>query len=79
MSKDKTSLKNIVERLLKKNPEIVAIIEDNKGTSYKAVEPRITSKLCTSIGRTEGRYIKRNELIWACIDQVNGTEDELDY
>lgn len=79
MSKEQASLKAIASRLLVKNPELITIITDNPGSSYKALEPRITSKLCAGIGRTEGQYIKRNELIWACINNVDGDEAELDY
>ena len=69
----------IAKRLLSKNPDLVTIIEANPGKSYRALEPRITRKLCASIGRAEGQFIKRNELIWACINEVDGEEEELDY
>ena len=78
MSKTRT-LTEIAAQLLEKNPPLVKIIEDNQGSSYKALEPRLTAKLCASIGRMEGLYIKRNALIWACIDAVTGDEEELDY
>ncbi len=79
MSKNKKSLNAIATQLLGKNPELTTIITDNPGSSYKALEPRITSKLCAGIGRSEGQFIKRNDLIWACINEVDGEEDELDY
>jgi hypothetical protein len=79
MSKKTKSLSEIASQLLEKNPTLTKIIEDNPGASYKAIEPRITGKLCASIGKQEGQYIKRNELIWACIDSITGTEEDLDY
>ena len=79
MSKNKTSLPAIAERLLEKNPELATIVEDNPEASYKALAPRISARLCTSIGKTEGQFIKRNELIWACINHVQGEEADLEY
>lgn len=72
---------NIAQRLMDKNPNIVAALEaaPAKG-QYKAIEPYITQKLCAKIGQAEGQYIKANTLIWAIINTHNGEEDiELDY
>ena len=77
--KSKKSIEAIAKALVEKNPEIGTIVEDNKGGSYKALEPRITARLCVSIGKAENQFIKRNELIWACINECDGTTKEEDF
>ena len=76
MSKTLTS---IATQLVAKNSTITEVITTNPGKSYKALEPIISAKLCSRIGKAEGTYIKRNELIWACINEVEDDEEELDY
>lgn len=73
-------ISTIARRIVAKNQGLVSVVENNKGTSYKALEPRITARFVAKIGRAEGQYLKRNELIWAIINAVeDDDEDDLDY
>ena len=74
-------MQSIAQRLLDKNLSLKEALEkaDPKG-QYKAIEPYLTSTLLAKIGKAEGTYIKKQELIWAIIDCFNGeASEELDY
>ena len=72
-------ISTIAKAIMSKNPELVTLVEGN-AQSYKALEPRITARFVATVGRQEGQFIKRNELIWACINTCQDeAEDELDY
>lgn len=72
-------LDKIAKTLVKKNPELRAIVLNNE-KSYKLLEERVTTRLVAAIGRQEGTFVSRNKLIWAIIDEVNGTSKaELKY
>ena len=73
-------LSKIAQRLLKSNKELKAIVLENE-KSYKLLEAKITPRLLATIGKAEGVFIKRNELIWAIIDEASGTSKggELKY
>ena len=72
-------LAKIAKTLVKKNPELRAIVLENE-KSYKLLEARVTTRLVTQIGQREGTFVPRNRLIWAIIDEVKGTsEEELKY
>ena len=77
------NLHDIAKDLLAKNPGLKAKVEKAHADKqqYKATEVSVTSRLCGNIGRREGFYVKRNELIWEIINQVNGEEatEELVY
>jgi len=73
-------IETIAKALIKRNPELVTIVENHPGSSYKALEPRITTRLCGKIGKKEETFVQRNKLIWAIINCVaDEDEDELDY
>lgn len=65
-------LDKIAKTLVKKNPELRTIVLDNE-KSYKLLEERVTTRLVAAIGRQEGTFVSRNKLIWAIIDEVQGT------
>ena len=72
-------LNKIAKTLVKKNPELKTIVLENE-KSYKLLEERVTTRLVAAIGRQEGTFVSRNKLIWAIIDEVNGTSKaELKY
>lgn len=72
-------LDKIAKTLVKKNPELRTIVLNNE-KSYKLLEERVTTRLVAAIGRQEGTFVSRNKLIWAIIDEVNGTSKaELKY
>lgn len=66
------TLQAIAKHLLSKNTRLKTIVKQNT-KSYKLLEADVTPALCTSIGRREGMYVKRNELIWAIINEAQGT------
>ena len=72
-------LTTIAKAIMSKNPELVDIVKQFPSSSYKALEPRITARFVAKVGTAEGQYLKRNELIWACINACSDEEDELDY
>ena len=79
-NKTNVSIQAIAKRLIEKNSNITALVENaTDGTSYKVLAPVISARLCTSIGKTEGQFIRRNELIWACINEVQGEVEDLEY
>ena len=72
-------LDKIAKTLVKKNPELRTIVLENE-KSYKLLEARVTTRLVAEIGRREGTFVPRNKLIWAIIDEVQGTSKaELKY
>lgn len=72
-------LDKIAKTLVKKNPELRTIVLENE-KSYKLLEARVTTRLVADIGRREGTFVSRNKLIWAIIDEVQGTSKaELKY
>ena len=71
-------MQKIAKKLIKKNPQLATIVQDND-KSYKLLEEHISTRLVAKIGRAEGTFIKRNALIWAIIDEVKGESEELDY
>jgi len=73
-------MQKIAQKLIEKNPELVEIATNNT-KSYKLLEAKVTTRLVAAIGRKEGKFIKRNELIWAIIDTAQGNDsgEELDY
>lgn len=73
-------LSNIANHLLESNPSLTAILDESAPTAqYSAIADKVTPRLCANIGRLEGVYIKRNELIWAIINAYNGETEELVY
>lgn len=74
-----TTISGAAKRLLEKNPELEGIVKDNPGQSYKALQPRITTRLCGQIGRQIGQFVRPNQLIWEIINQVNDEADDLDF
>ena len=78
--KELDMLSKIAQRLLKSNKELKAIVLENE-KSYKLLEAKITPRLLATIGKAEGVFIKRNELIWAIIDEASGASKggELKY
>ena len=74
-------MEHIAQRLLEKNEALhKAITEANTSKQYKAIEPFITGRLLAKIGKAEGSFIKKRDLIWAIIDEFNGEgTEELDY
>ena len=71
MAKRKLTLSGIAKKLVAKYPELTEIVNENE-KSYKALEPKITTRLCGMIGKAEEQYVKRNDLIWAVINEVKG-------
>ncbi len=74
-------VQDIAKRLITKNTTLGQVVENNVGNSYKALEQHITGRLCASIGRSTGKYVQRNKLIWAIINEVEGTtaSGDLDF
>jgi len=73
-------LSNIAQNLLASNPSLTEALDASTSTTqYSTVADKVTPRLCANIGRMEGVYIKRNELIWAIINAYNGEVDELVY
>lgn len=73
-------LTNIANNLLESNPSLTAVLDESAPTEqYSAIKDKVTPRLCANIGRLEGVYIKRNELIWAIINVYNGEAEELVY
>ena len=65
-------LQAIAKQLLAKNTRLKTIVIKNE-KSYKLLAADVTTDLCTSIGRREGIFVKRHDLIWAIIDEAKGT------
>ena len=76
-------LSTIAKDILAKNPGLKTRVEEAHADKkqYKVTEVSVTTRLCGHIGKREGQFVKRNELIWEIINQVNGetNEDELVY
>lgn len=73
-------LSNIATNLLESNPSLSSVLDESAPTEqYSAIKDKVTPRLCANIGRVEGVYIKRNELIWAIINAYNGETEELVY
>lgn len=73
-------LANIATQLLTSNSSLTNILDESAPTEqYSAIKDKVTPRLCANIGRIEGVYIKRNELIWAIINAYNGEAEELVY
>ena len=68
------TLNDVVTALLEQNPEFAQEIVDNDGNNYRLVEARV-KPLISEVGRITGRYIKTNELVWACINAATGSDD----
>lgn len=73
-------LQSIATNLLESNPSLSSVLDESAPTEqYSAIKDKVTPRLCANIGRVEGVYIKRNELIWAIINAYNGETEELVY
>jgi hypothetical protein len=73
-------LSNIATNLLSSNPSLSEALDNSDQSSqYSAIKDKVTPRLCANIGRIEGVYIKRNELVWAIINAYNGETEDLVY
>lgn len=73
-------LSNIATSLLASNPKLTEALDSaDQQSQYRAIQTLVTPRACANIGRIEGVYIKRNELVWAIINAYNGDTDDLVY
>lgn len=74
-------IETIAGNLMAKNTKLVEALQEAPAKGqYKAIEPFITGQLLAKIGKAEGCYVKKQDLIWAIINVHNGDgAEELDY
>ena len=68
------TVEDIADRILDKNPNLREVVVNNPGQSYKALQEHISTRLCMSIGRDIGQFVKRNDLTWAIVNRVEGKQ-----
>lgn len=73
-------LTNIATHLLESNPKLTETLDNAQSNEqYSAIKDMVSPRVCANIGRIEGVYIKRSDLIWAIINAYNGETEDLIY
>lgn len=73
-------LQNIATHLLESNPRLSEALDNaSQNEQYSSIKDMVTPRVCANIGRIEGVYIKRNDLVWAIINAYNGESEDLVY
>ena len=68
------TIEQVASAIIAQNPDLKRLIEEHRGANYHLVEARV-KPIMRQVGTAVGEFVPVNRLVWALIDEVEGSRD----